>query len=170
MGNPENVPSIDDLLGQIYQGDEYASRLVGKGLWEIYKSGKYGFLPIPVGSSVAERRIEAVHMAAVNPGENIDLLEFIPMTSDEHQAMLEKQLRAQLAAFDPLGEISDDQIRQAPNLLEEEGLHVFGAFQLGLLGDGRRTTEIVFPIAFARLTHSYALAATLSAAFVRYAQ
>lgn len=167
MANPEF--GFDDLLREIAQEDNYEARLVGSCLHEIYRSGDFAFFPIPEGSSVGARTINAVHMAA-NTGNAVNLLEFIPNTEIEYQETLQRLLREQLAAFDPLVKLSDAEIRQAIWLAEHEGLHVFGAFQLATLEDGRRSTEIVFPRAFAKLTNSIAHAVTLSAAFVRYSQ
>ena len=167
MGSPEFY--FDDLLREIEQEDSYDARLVGSGLYEIYKSGHFASFIIPEGSPAGPRTVNAVHIAA-NTGSGINLLEFIPNASYEYQETLQRLLREQLAAFDPPAAISDIEIKEALWLAQHERLQVLGAFQLATLEDGQRSTEILFPKAFARLTNSVIHAATLSAAIVRYAQ
>lgn len=169
MPTPEGEFNFDDLLREIKQEDTYDAALVGNGLSEIYRSGKYASFIIPEGVSAGARTVNAVHMAANTEG-SVNLLEFIPDSSPEYQETLRRLLREQLAAFDPLAEISGEELAQAIWLATHENLYVFGAFQLATRGDGRRSTEIYFPKSFAQLTNSIEHAVTISAALVRYAQ
>lgn len=169
MSRPEGEFSMDDLFGEIRRDGGFDSALVGSGLQEIYRSGKFASFPIPEGSALGPRTVNAVHMAA-KIGETVDLLEFIPDASIEYQETLQRLLRQQLLAFDPGTEVDEEALARAISLAQEDGVRVFGAFQLGTLGDGRRSTEIFFPKAFARATNSIIHAVTLSAAILRYAQ
>lgn len=169
MSGTERDFSLDDLFGEIKREDSFEAALVGRGLQEIYRSGRFVSFPIPEGVAVGPRTINAVHMAA-SLGNSVDLLEFIPDASIEYQETLQRLLREQLSAFEPMVEIDEEEVEKAVQLAREEGLNIYGAFQLGTLQDGKRSTEIFFPVAFAKATKSIAHAVTLSAAIVKYAQ
>lgn len=169
MPSPENPYSINDLFKDIRNVDTYEAAIVGRGLEEIYKSGKFASYPIPEGSVFGSRTINAVHMAA-DIGDSINLLEFIPEASSEYQETLQRILRERLLEIDLKADVEDQELINAISLAKKDGLHVLGAFQISTLDSGKRTTEIFFPLAFAKQTRSIARAVAISASILRYVQ
>ena len=106
-----------------------------------------------------------------DPFERIGLLEFIRDVTDERQETLQRSLRDQLIAISFDEGVNGEDIASAHLLARQLNLNVLGAFQLAILeGRNTRSTEIFFPLAFAKMTGSYLGGATLAAAFVRRAQ
>lgn len=172
MADPERKYSLGDLFQDINEDyDAFGARVVGDGLQEIYKSGNYASMYFPEGSHRGVRTIEAVHLAAYDPFEKIGLLEFIPDASVVRQETLKRLLREQLRAISIDEDISEEDIANAHHLARQLNLNILGAFQLAILeGRNTRSTEVIFPLAFAKMTGSYLGGATLAAAFVRHAQ
>lgn len=168
MANQENF-RINDLFGQINKDGGYDAALIGAGLHEIHKSGKYRTMFIPERVSLPpSRSIQLVQMSSFFPNGELGLLEFIPETSFEQEETLRRIIDQQVNALYIEDELGQAEVERAVKALKEQRLMIAGAFEIGTLNDGTRSMEIIYPLPYLEITHSVQLSVALAASFVRF--